>query len=235
MAVYVLVHGAWHGGWCWKKVTPLLSKAGHEVFTPTLTGLGERSHLLNPSVDLKTHIQDIVNVIKYEDLSEVILVGHSYAGMVITGVAEEIPEKISKLVYLDAFVPSNNQSLVDLINPQVVKQVEELVNTIGEGWLFHHFPIAAYGVTEETDVQWLSSKLSPQPYKTQTQALTVCNENALTIARTYIYCHAPAMGHFEGSAQVAKEKGWNYKELATGHDAMVLAPKELTEILLELA
>src|SRR5918997_4262365 len=103
MATYVLVHGGWHGGWCWKKVTPLLQAAEHEVYTPTLTGLGERSHLLSDAVDQETHITDVVNVLEYEDLQEVILVGHSYAGMVITGVADRLPERIGHLVYFDAF------------------------------------------------------------------------------------------------------------------------------------
>src|SRR5215211_1043953 len=118
MATFVLVAGAWHGGWCWRKVTPLLRAAGHEVFAPTLTGLGERSHLAHPDVGLTTHIQDIVNLLEYEDLNDVVLVGHSYSGMVITGVAEQVPGRLAHLVYLDAFVPENGQALVDLLPPE---------------------------------------------------------------------------------------------------------------------
>jgi pimeloyl-ACP methyl ester carboxylesterase len=114
MANFVLVHGAWIGGWCWRPNAQALRKAGHEVFTPTLTGLGERSHLMNPSINLDTHIADIVNVIKHEELSDVVLVGHSYGGMVVTGVADALAEKIRSLVYLDAFVPESGQALVDL-------------------------------------------------------------------------------------------------------------------------
>ena len=117
MANFVLVHGAWIGGWCWRPNAQALRRAGHEVFTPTLTGLGERSHLMNPSINLDTHITDVVNVIKYEELSDVILVGHSYGGMVVTGVADKLPEKIASLVYLDAFVPENGQSLAELAPP----------------------------------------------------------------------------------------------------------------------
>ena len=118
MANFVLVHGAWIGGWCWRPNAQALRKAGHEVFTPTLTGLGERSHLMNPSINLDTHIADIVNVIKHEELSDVVLVGHSYGGMVVTGVADALADKIRSLVYLDAFVPESGQALVDLAPPE---------------------------------------------------------------------------------------------------------------------
>src|SRR3954453_17747595 len=112
-ATFVLVHGAWHGGWCWQRVTPLLRAAGHEVFTPTLTGMGERSHLIHPLISLSTHIQDITAVLEYEDLHNVILIGHSYAGMVITGVAAIAETRLAHLVYLDAFLPENGMSLID--------------------------------------------------------------------------------------------------------------------------
>lgn len=118
MANFVLVHGAWIGGWCWRPNAQALRKAGHEVFTPTLTGLGERSHLMNPGINLDTHIADIVNVIKHEELSDVVLVGHSYGGMVVTGVADALADKIRSLVYLDAFVPESGQALVDLAPPE---------------------------------------------------------------------------------------------------------------------
>ena len=118
MANFVLVHGAWIGGWCWRPNAQALRKAGHEVFTPTLTGLGERSHLMNPGINLDTHIADIVNVFKHEELSDVVLVGHSYGGMVVTGVADALADKIRSLVYLDAFVPESGQALVDLAPPE---------------------------------------------------------------------------------------------------------------------
>ena len=125
MATYVLVHGAWHGGWCWQRVTPLLRAAGHEVLTPTLTGLGERSHLANSAIDLNTHIQDVVNVLEYEDLRKVILVGHSYGGMVITGVSERVPERLTHLVYLDAFVPRDGQSLLGFVGEPLRTAIQE--------------------------------------------------------------------------------------------------------------
>jgi pimeloyl-ACP methyl ester carboxylesterase len=134
-STYVLVHPAWHGGWCWKKVTPLLQAKGHDVYTPTLTGLGERSHLAHPDVGLETHIQDILNVLKYEDLSDVILVGHSSSGVVITGVADRTPERIAHLVYLDAFVPENGQSMMDIVPRHIAPRHEARVQSEGQGWL----------------------------------------------------------------------------------------------------
>jgi pimeloyl-ACP methyl ester carboxylesterase len=129
---FLLVHGAWHGGWCWRRVADLLEKRGHKVFTPTLTGLGERSHLLDAKVNLTTHITDIVNVIKWERLSDIVLVGHSYGGMVITGVAEEVEAAIASIVFLDAFVPENGQSLLDMGGAQAIRDAIRAAQERGE-------------------------------------------------------------------------------------------------------
>ena len=141
---FVLVHPAWLGGWCWKKVTRLLGSRGYRGFTPTLTGLGERAHLANPKVSLPaTHVEDVVNVLEFEDLEGVILVGNSSGGMVITGVADRVPERLAQLVYLDAFVPEASQSL--LLPPDRRQAMEDLVKAEGEGWLLPRF--AALGRT----------------------------------------------------------------------------------------
>src|SRR5580658_11213342 len=124
MATFLLVHGAWHGAWCWRRVARLLTHAGHEVFTPTLTGLCERSHLLTPAVDLDTHILDVVNEMKWEQLNDVVLVGHSYGGMVISGVAEKMEKAIVSLVMLDAFMPENGQGVIDIYPPPMREPVE---------------------------------------------------------------------------------------------------------------
>ena len=147
MATFVLVHGAWHGGWCWKKVTPLLRAAGHEVYTPTLTGLGERAHLLTREVDLDTHIRDIINVLEYEELRDVILVGHSYAGMVIAGVADRVPARLAHLVYLDAFVPRDGQASLSLSPPELEAHLRAQALAEGDGWRVPAPPAAWYGVT----------------------------------------------------------------------------------------
>ncbi len=234
MATYVLVHGAWHGGWCWQRVTPLLRAEGHEVFTPTLTGLGERSHLANPEIDLTTHIQDVVNVLEYEDLRHVILVGHSYGGMVITGVAERTAGRLTHLVYLDAFVPLDGQSLLEFASQPLRTTIQEQAQATGG--LVPPFPVEAYGVTTETDVRWVGPKLVLHPFKTFAQPVRLTHGAATKLPRTYIYCHQPAMGPFDQFAERTKAApGWRYRELATGHDAMVTMPRELTNLLLEIA
>ena len=139
MATFVLVHPAWHGGWCWRKVTPLVRAQGHEVHAPTLTGLGERAHLADPDISLATHIEDVVNVLEFEDLRRVILVGNSSGGMVITGVADRVPERLAQVVYLDAFVPEDGQSLVDLLSADHRQAMEALVKAEGQGWMLPRF------------------------------------------------------------------------------------------------
>ena len=136
---FVLVHPAWHGAWIWKKVAPLLRQQGNVVSTPTLTGLGERSHLARPDVGLEVHVSDVVNVLTYEDLRDVTLVGHSSSGVVITGAADRVPERISQVVYLDAFVPDDGQAVFDLVTPDRREALEGLVSTEGKGWLLPRF------------------------------------------------------------------------------------------------
>lgn len=188
MATYVLVHGAWHGGWCWKKVTPLLRAAGHDVFTPTLTGLGERVHLLTPAVGLETHIQDVLGVVHYEDLRQVILVGHSYGGMVITGVAHQATDRLAHLVYLDAFVPHDGQCLLDLPPPEMAAAQREQAKTIGDGWRVPPLPLEAFGVTDQADLRWAGPKVGDQPRLTFEQPVRYASEAGAALPRTYISC-----------------------------------------------
>ena len=232
MATYVLVHGAWHGGWCWKKVVPLLRTAGHEVYTPTLTGLGERAHLLSPTITLDTHILDVVNVLEYEELLDVVLVGHSYAGAVITGVADRAASRLAHLVYLDAFIPADGERLLDLMLPERRATFLEQVRTSGEGWQVPPQPLEVFGVTDETDLRWAGAKVGPHPLKTFEQPVRADNPVAASLPRTYIWCSG-----FPGFARFAErtrtDPGWRYRELATGHDAMITAPRELAGLLLE--
>lgn len=233
MVTFVLVHGAWHGGWCWQRVTPLLRAAGHEVWTPTLTGLGERSHLANANIDLHTHVQDVVQVLEFEDLSDIILVGHSYGGMVITGVSERAAHRLRQVVYLDAFVPRHGQALLDLVTPQFRVAVQQQAHATGG--LIPPFPVREYGIFAEEDVQWVEPKLAPHPFQTLATPVSLTNPAALALPKTYVYCNNPAMGFFEAFAERTRsEHGWRYRELATGHDAMVTMPRELTTLLLEL-
>jgi pimeloyl-ACP methyl ester carboxylesterase len=161
LAVFVLVHPAWFGGWCWKKLVPLLEEYGHRVRTPTLTGLGERSHLAHPGIVMRTHIDDVASVLTYDDLREVILAGTSSSGAVISGVADRVPERISKLVYIDAFVPGDGQAVFDLISPQRRPAMEALVASEGFGWLVPRYAAPpweqvarqAWQVADEADLR----------------------------------------------------------------------------------
>ena len=235
MSQYLLVHGAWHGGWCWRRVTSILRDAGHEVFTPTLTGLGERAHLLSREIDLDTHIRDILGVMKYEDLHDLILVGHSYAGMIITAVAAEATERLAHLVYLDAFIPENGESLLDVIGADFSATFRERVQAEGEDWRLPPLPLEVLGITEEADKLWITPKLTDQPFKTFSQPLRLRDEVAASrIPRTFIYCNNPAIGPYDRFAEKARREGWRYHELATGHFPMVTAPRRTASLLLEL-
>jgi pimeloyl-ACP methyl ester carboxylesterase len=240
---YVLVPPAWHGGWCWKKVKPLLQAKGHDVLTPTLTGLGERSHLAHPEISLDTHVQDIVNVLKYEDVSGVILVGHSSSGAVITGVADRAPELIAHLVYVDAFVPEDGQSLWDIIPPERRSAMEALVKTEGNGWLlprfapppWEKFVPEIWRVTDEADLRWMLARLGPTPFGHFTQAVRRRNPTAERLPRTYIRCTRYQHAGFDRYAEQARRSaGWRYRELSSHHHPAITNPRELADLLLEV-
>lgn len=233
MASFVLVHGAWHGGWCWVRVARLLRDAAHEVYAPTLTGLGERAHLAHPDIDLQTHVQDVLGVLESEELRHAVLVGHSYAGSVISGVAARAANRLSHLVYLDAFVPEAGKSLLDYAGPRA-EAIRESARTAGEGWRIPPFPPERFGVTSQRDREWLSRRLVPQPLKTFEQPLAAAGGDKLK--RTYVYCSSPAMGAFDQFAErLRDDRKWQVVELKTGHDAMLTAPGDVAKILLGLA
>jgi len=230
IGTYVLVHGAWHGGWCWAKVARLLRDAAQDVYTPTLTGLGERAHLARPEVDLETHIQDVVAVLESEELRGVTLVGHSYGGMVISGVAARVTGRISHLVYLDAFVPETGKSVLDYMGERA-GMISEAVAAHGEGWKLPSFPPERFGVTSQRDTEWLTKHLQPQPFKTFEQPLPAAGGDKLK--RTYVYCSKPAMGAFDQFAErLRDDRKWTFHDVKTGHDAMVTAPGEIAKILM---
>jgi pimeloyl-ACP methyl ester carboxylesterase len=222
MAIYIMVHGGWSGGWYFQESARLMRTAGHEVYTPTLTGIGERVHLGHAGVDLNTHIQDIVNVLVYEDLHNVLLVGYSYGGMVITGVAEVVPERIGQLIYLDAFVPGNGESMADLL-PEFVQYFEEVANAVGDGWQIPHDPP--------------HPRKTPHPLKTLKQPVVVTNPSAAQLPRTYVlftqnsFPFAPLFAHTAARAQA---EGWRYRELAVDHTAPEDAPCAVADLLLDL-
>lgn len=243
MATFVLVHGAFHGGWCWKKVRPVLQRAGHEIFTPTLTGLGERAHLLHAQIGLWVHIQDILGVIVYEDLHEVILVGHSYGGMVITGVADLVPERIRHLVYLDAFLAENGQALCQQFRPEVWAEIQGRIERAGDGWCWSlpdiEKELRLWGVMDEQDCRWMGERLGAQSIKTATEALSLQQPEMLaTLPHSFIYCTAKrsSQGTYHQSEHKARTTpGWHYYELPTGHSAMITLPDALAALLLKIA
>jgi pimeloyl-ACP methyl ester carboxylesterase len=228
MATYVLVHGSCHGGWCWKKLTPLLKRSGHVVHTPTLTGLGERSHLVNKSIDLETHILDIVQVLEYEDLNEVILVGHSYGGMVVGGATEKVSQRIQRIVYLDAYIPQDNKSAFELVPGLETIYKERTLKEESKEWLVESYTPEEFGVTDPDDIKWMSTRLSPMPWHTHDQPIRITNVSAKSLPRGFVSFSEFGRSQFKSQKSVV---GWNYNELMRGHDAMITAPNELVELL----
>ena len=224
MVTYVLVHGGWLGGWCWQKVVPLLRAAGHEAYTPTLTGLGERVHLRVPELTLDTHIEDIANVLVYEDLRAVILVGHSYAGAVITGVADRLAARLAHLVYLDALVPRDGESVAELLGRP--PNEESLPPPPGT--------LARFGVVDAADRHWAEPRLTPMPALAGAGRLRLANAAAVAaLPRTYVRCTAFASAGIAAAARRVREEGdWRERELAAGHAAMITHPRETADLLL---
>ena len=232
MATFVLCHGAHGGGWQWRTTADLLRSQGHVVFTPTLTGLGERVHLLQPDISLETHITDIVNVFVYEQLDQVILVGHSYGGVVITGVADQIPERIAQLVYLYALVPHDGQSIATMLAPEVLAQLVAVVDQIGEGWKLPHIPEAGKPA---------DARFGFHPLKTGMQPVTLRNPAALALPRTFIYCtqdkELMVMGSLiiQAADHARRDPAWRYYELPTDHVPMDTMPQSLAALFDEIA
>jgi len=229
MANFVLVHGAWVGGWCWRDNAQALRKAGHEVYTPTMTGLGERIHLMNPSINLDTHISDIANVIKHEELSDIVLVGHSYGGMVITGVADMLADKIASLVYLDAFVPENGQSLVSLLPPGMPAP------TPASDYTLAPIPAEAFG-TSSVVAAFVDARTTPHPTASFVQPLKLSGNIDRIEKKTYIYANVPAPTTFTPFYEKLKNNPrWTTHTLPCTHIVQLEMPNELTALLLDAA
>jgi pimeloyl-ACP methyl ester carboxylesterase len=230
MSTYVLVHGGWHGGWCWRFVRPLLQRAGHDVYSPSLTGLGERRHLAGPDVDLDTHIGDIVSILEVEDLRDVVLVGHSYGGMVITGAADRAHGRIKRLVYLDAFVPESGKCTLDYVVPERAARMREEGEKVGS---LTPPPLSLWGLTKHEHIDFVKPREVRHPYRTMCQNIELKNAAAVAqLPKTFIYCSSPATGSFDAfAAKYRNDPAWKFFELKTGHDAMILMPECVAEIL----
>lgn len=228
MNPFVLVHGSFSGGWKWKKVVPILQRAGFEVHTPTLTGLGERSHLSTPDISLDMHITDIVNVLRFNELENVILVGHSWGGMVITGVAERVPERLSQLIYVDAFVPYDGESAFS-ISPAARERWQARTT---DGMTQPPTP-ASWDIVDSEDRAWLQRNMVPMGIKGHEDPIALPEYHAARIPRAYIWCTDSTA--FAPMAQRARDEGMEYFELPTHHNPMVTMPDELAEILIRVA
>jgi pimeloyl-ACP methyl ester carboxylesterase len=231
---YVLVHGAWHGSWCWKRVRNNLQGAGHQVFTPTLTGLGERSHLNSAAVNLSTHIADVVNLLRWEDLSDVVLCGHSYAGNVITGVADRIPERIRRLVYLDAFVPEDGECLFDLHLPEGVQQMRLQAEAAGDGWNVPPIPAERFNINFR-DAAWVNAQCTSQSIASFEEHIKLNRAASCAHDATHILATDWDNSPFRSAHERAKAKGWKTRTVPCGHEVMLDLPGELTDLLLEFA
>ena len=230
---FVLVHGAWHGGWCWRRVADRLRRDGHVVFTPTLTGLGERSHLLRPEIDVATHVADVVNVMHWERLTEAVLCGHSYGGFIISGVAQAMPALIRSIVFLDAFVPENGDTFQKLTVPIIQDAVRAALQ---RGDLSVPAPPAeAFGVNE-ADRQWVDDFCVPQPIGTFTSPIPLSGAQENIARKTYIRATCSQTPSFDRALAMAQlDPSWHCHEVPCGHDVMVDMPDRLTDLLLQAA
>jgi pimeloyl-ACP methyl ester carboxylesterase len=228
---FLVAHGAWSAGWSWKRMHPLLGAAGHRLIVPTCTGLGEREHLATPQVNLETHIQDLLGVIKYEALEDIVLVAHSYGGMVATGVADRVPERIRQLIYVDAFVPRDGEALVDIVPADARERILGIAHD--GGWL-----VPPQGIPDDTspeDVRWIEQLRIAQPLHCFDTPVRLTNGET-QLPRAYIYAlrHSPA-DTFGPFAARARREDWDYREIDASHSPHVTAPERLAELLMQLA
>ena len=233
-STFVLVHGGFHGGWCWSRVAPVLRARGHTVFTPTQTGCGERSHLLSKAITLDTFVDDIANVLRWEDLYDVVLVGHSFGGIAITGVADRMPQRIRQLIYLDSLIVQNGQCAFDLLEPDVVQGRLQAAQANGGVWIEPPPPVF-FGVSDPEQQVFLQGRLTPHPLGTYTSPLQLQHPVGNGLPTVYVHCTQPLYGGLTQTRDWVRASGMRQVELATGHDAMVSAPAALASLLLELS
>src|SRR3990167_3662779 len=230
MATIVLAHGAWSAAWAWKKMRPRLRAAGHDFFSPTYTGLGERAHLARPEIDLSTHIQDVLAVLEFEDLTDVTLLGHSYGGMVATGVADKARSRIARVVYIDAFAPKDGQSLFDLVGPKAEGNMRAGAAKDGDGWRLPVNPMPPDTAPE--DVAWAGPRRRPQPIRTFEQKLQLDSKEPPP-PRHYIYAtrNGPGDPFRQFSERAKSEAGWKSYEIDASHNPHITCPDVLMALL----
>jgi pimeloyl-ACP methyl ester carboxylesterase len=235
---FVLVHGAWHGGWCWRRAADVLRARGHRVFAPSLTGLGDRAHLFSKDISLQTHVQDILSVVETEELSGFVLVGHSYGGFVISGVADTLRERVSRYVYLDASVPPDMSTGASFswagFNPPEAREARlKSVREQGKGVALPAPPPSAFAVTEPADVAWLQRRLRPMPLQTYVGTFTFKNTGSNGLKRTYIASTKPPYALLAATRdRIRGDHTWSFTTIEAGHNSMVTAPDELAALLM---
>lgn len=232
MSMFLLVPGAWLGGWCWRYVASDLRAAGHAVIPATLTGLGERAHLLSRDIDLDTHVSDIVGLFEYRDLHDVILVGHSYGGTVITGVAERVPDRIRRLVYLDASVPRDGESNDDVIGPTMAAQLRASAMSDGDGWWVPPAPYVIGRLSEHRLRDWVAARLKSHPLRPFADPVRLTSPEAADLPRAFIQMTQSNL--YRGLIARARDVGWYCKEISGGHYAMITEPKAVAAALNEI-
>jgi pimeloyl-ACP methyl ester carboxylesterase len=230
---YVLVHGAWHGGWCWARVRDILTQRGHRVFTPTLTGLADRSHLMSRDITLDTHIADVANLIKWEGLRDVVMCGHSYAGWVISGAVEQVEDRIGAMVYLDAYVPEDGECGRDVISERGKASIDE---ALANGVPGRPAPPARHFRVNEADRDWIDGLLTPHPVGVALSPIRLTGARERIASKTYIRTPNYPSVRFDADAEKVRARpGWEVMELPCGHDVMVDMPERLAEILEQVA
>lgn len=231
MSAFVLLHGAWHGGWCWARVADILRGRGHTVTTPTQTGLGERAHLLSADITLTTFCDDLLAHLEAEDLSDVTLVGHSFGGNAISYAAETAPDRIARLVYFDAMVVEAGETPLSTMAPDVQALRRQMAQDTSGGLTLPAPPAIAMGVTDKADAAWLEAKMTPHPFATFTTPLPITGAPGAGLPAEYIMCAEPEYAPLAQSRDRARALGWTMREIAAGHDAMVTAPETLADML----
>ena len=231
---FLLIHGAWHGGWVWNEISEILRYQRYSVTTPTLTGLGEKKHLLSPKITIETFIEDVVNHIIFENLNNIILVGHSFAGSVISGVADRLKDRIQKLIYFDAMILIDGQKPFDITPKETVEQRIELAKKFGNNISIPAPSADAFGVFDIKKSLLLEEKLTPHPLSAFQSKLILKNEVGNGIPLSYIFCTKPVYKSLESSREVVRKMKWPIFELNAGHDAMLTHPKETLNLLMKI-
>lgn len=233
---FVLVHGAWHGAWCWQRLIPLLEAAGHPAIATSCRGVGERAAELTADVGLDSYVSDVTSAIEAAELTDVVLVGHSHGGWVVAGVADRIPGRIGQFVFLDANLVGAGTSQFSTLDPDLVMARRTAAAQSPGGLSMPAPPASAFGITSEADIAWVESHLSPQPLKTYEDVLRLEHPLGNGLPKTYVACVNPAFSAVASAHRWAREQSdWRYIEIATGHDAMVIAPALLAQTLLGIA